>query len=134
MRGNLWTDVRTRSARPGTFIDTLNGTYYHKSEQYPNLATHFMLRLLLFDVTRALRPRAGTLIRGYAAGLGRVPPMVRADLGLGPGLRFARAVEGAGGQIAARRSGDAAWLLSILSEIARRRGFGPVEWDCDDDS
>lgn len=92
-----------------------------------------MFRLLLFDVTQAFRPRASTLIRGHAAGLGRVPPMVHNDLGLGSGLLFTRAVERADEQLAARHRHDAAWLLSILSEMACRRGFGPLEWDPDDD-
>jgi len=92
-----------------------------------------MLRLLLFDLTQAVRPRASTLIRGHAAGLGRVPPMVRTDLGLGADMLFTRAVERADEQRAARRRHDAAWLLSILSEMARRRGFGPLEWHPDDD-
>ena len=92
-----------------------------------------MLKLLFFDVTQALRPRASTLIRGHAAGLGRVPSMVRADLGLGSGLLFTRAVERADDQLADQRRRDAAWLLSILSEMACRRGFGPLEWDPEDD-
>lgn len=98
-----------------------------------NHAIHSMLRLLLFDVTQAFRPRASTLVRGHAAGLGRVPQLVRTDLGLGSGLLFTRAVERADKQLAARRRRDAAWLLSILSEMACRRGFGPLEWDPDDD-
>lgn len=92
-----------------------------------------MLRLILFDVTRALRPRASTLIRGYVAGLGRVPATVHADLGVGSGLQFTRAVERVDKHLAARRRGDAAWLLSILSQIACKRGFGPLEWECDDE-
>lgn len=92
-----------------------------------------MLKLLAFDIIQAFRPRASTLIRGHAAGLGRVPRMVHNDLGLGSGLLFTRAVERADEQLAARRRRDAAWLLSILSEMACRRGFGPLEWDPEDD-
>ena len=71
-----------------------------------------MLQLLLFDLARALRPRAATLRHAHVRGLGRVPAALRADR-----------------QIEDRRRRDASRLLAILCDLASRRGFGPLEWD-----
>lgn len=91
-----------------------------------------MLRLILFDIARALRPRLRGLTHGHLAGLNRLPGCLHADLGFGGDMLFTRALHSAERQRAERNRRDAARLLSILSEITRRRGFGPLEWERDD--
>lgn len=88
-----------------------------------------MLRLLLFDLARALRPGAATLGHAHVRGLGLVPAALRADLGLGGSLLLTRAIDRADRQIEDRQNRDASRLLAILCDLASRRGFGPLEWD-----
>ena len=91
-----------------------------------------MLQLILFDLSRALRPGAGTLVRGHVYGLGRVPASMQADLGLGGGLLLTRALQRAAAQMAERDRCDADRLLAILCALAAARGFGPLEWESED--
>ena len=88
-----------------------------------------MFKLMLFDTAQVLRPGVAGLMRGNLAGLRRLPPDVRGDLGLAGDLLLTRAAEVTERQVETRRQHDASWLLAILSEVATRRGFGPVEWE-----
>ncbi|TVS06811.1 MAG: hypothetical protein EA407_00465 [Rhodobacteraceae bacterium] len=88
-----------------------------------------MFKLMLFDAAQALRPGATGLMRGNVAGLRRLPLHTRGDLGVAGDLLLARAAETTEHQVETRWQQDASWLLAILSEVATRRGFGPVEWE-----
>ena len=77
-----------------------------------------MLRLMLFDLLRAVRPSREALVYGHVTGFQGVPPCVQVDLGLGNDMQLTRAFECAEAQLTRRRQRDAAKLLTILSDIA----------------
>lgn len=87
---------------------------------------------MLFDTTQLFRPGVAGLMRGNLAGLRRLPSDARGDLGVAGDLLLTCAAEITERQVEARRRHDASWLLAILSEVASRRGFGPVEWEDSD--